>query len=173
MSAFDILLLLPLAVGAVKGFRRGLVLEVASLLAFVLGAIGGLVLLNDAIPLVRHYVGEAFGLLPLVSFLLVFVAIVWGVHLLGGFIKTAVHLTPLGVLDNLGGGLTGVLKWVLGLSLLLHGVGMAGLELISPTLVADSQVLPFVRQATPFALEIVGFIMPFASTLLDKLKTVF
>jgi membrane protein required for colicin V production len=173
MSAFDILLLIPLAVGAVKGFRRGLVLEVASLLAFVLGAIGGLVLLNDAIPLVRHYVGEAFGLLPLVSFLLVFVAIVWGVHLLGSFIKTAVHLTPLGVLDNLGGGLAGVLKWVLGLSLLLHGIGMSGLQLISPTLVANSQVLPLVRQATPVALEVVGFVMPFASTLLDKLKAVF
>ncbi|MBC6699701.1 CvpA family protein [Hymenobacter sp. BT190] len=173
MSAFDILLLIPLAVGAVKGFRRGLVLEAASLLAFVLGAIGGLVLLNDAIPLVRHYVGEAFGLLPLVSFLLVFVAIVWGVHLLGSFIKTAVHLTPLGVLDNLGGGLAGVLKWILGLSLLLHGIGIAGLQLLSPKLVADSQVLPFVRQATPLALEIVGVVMPFASTLLDKLKTVF
>jgi membrane protein required for colicin V production len=173
MSAFDILLLIPLGVGAVKGFRRGLVLEVTSLLAFVLGVIGGLVLLNDAIPLVRHYVGEAFGLLPLVSFLLVFVAIVWGVHLLGSFLKTAVHLTPLGVLDNLGGGIAGVLKWVLGLSLLLHGIGMAGLQLLSPTLIADSQVLPLVRQATPVALAIVGFVMPFAGTLLDKLREVF
>lgn len=173
MSAFDILLLIPLGIGAVKGFQRGLVLEVASLLAFVLGAVGGLALLNDAIPLVRQYVGEAFGLLPFVAFLLVFAAIVWGVHLLGSFVKKAVHLTPLGVLDNLGGGAVGVLKWVLGLSLLLHGVGLAGLQLVSPTLVAGSQVLPFVRQATPLALEIVGFVMPFASTLLGKLRAVF
>lgn len=173
MSAFDILLLIPLGVGAVKGFRRGLVLEVASLLAFVLGAIGGLVLLNDAIPLVRHYVGEAFGMLPFVSFLLVFAAIVWGVHLLGSFVKKAVHLTPLGMLDNVGGGAVGVLKWVLGLSLLLHGVGLAGLKLIAPTVVADSQVLPYVQGATPFALQVVGFVMPFASTLLEKLRTVF
>jgi len=173
MSAFDILLLIPLGIGAVKGFRRGLVLEVASLLAFVLGAVGGLMLLNDAIPLVRHYVGEAFGLLPLVAFLLVFMAVAWGVHLLGSFVKKAVHLTPLGVLDNLGGGAVGVLKWVLGLSLLLHGIGLSGLQLISPTLVATSEVLPFVRQATPVALEIVGFVLPFASTLLTKLRAVF
>lgn len=173
MSGFDILLLLPLGVGAVKGFRRGLVLEVVSLLAFVLGAVGGLALLNDAIPLVRHYVGDAFGALPLVSFLLVFVAITWGVHLLGGVIKSAVHLTPLGMLDNLLGGAAGALKWVLGLSLLLHGVGLAGLQLLSPQLVADSQVLPLVRQATPVALEIVGFVLPFASTLLTRLRGVF
>jgi membrane protein required for colicin V production len=173
MSAFDLLLLLALGVGAVKGFRRGLVLEVASLLAFVLGVIGGLALLNDAIPLVRNYVGEAFGLLPLVSFLLVFALIVWGVHLVSSFIKTAVHLTPLGLLDNVGGAACGVLKWVLGLSLLLHGIGLAGLNLISPGLVAQSQVLPVVQQATPLALEIVSFVLPFAGTLLEKLRTVF
>lgn len=173
MSAFDLLLLLPLGIGAVKGYRRGLVLEVASLLAFVLGAVGGLALLNDAIPLVRHYVGEAFGLLPLVSFLLVFAAIVWGVHLLSGFIKTAVHLTPLGVLDNLGGAASGVLKWVLGLSLLLHGIGLAGLNLVSPGLVAESQVLPWVQQATPVALQVVSFVLPFAGTLLERLRGVF
>ncbi|MBG8553267.1 CvpA family protein [Hymenobacter guriensis] len=173
MSAFDILLLIPLGVGAVKGFRRGLVLEVASLLAFVLGAVGGLLLLQDAIPLVRHYVGEAFGMLPLVTFLLVFALILWGVHLLGSFVKTAVHLTPLGMLDNVLGGAAGVLKWVLGLSLLLHGVGLTGLTLLSPQLVADSEVLPLVREATPLALQVVGLVLPFATDLLDKLRGVF
>ena len=173
MTGFDILLLLPLGVGAVKGFRRGLVLEAASLLAFVLGAVGGLALLNDAIPLVRHYVGDAFGALPLVSFLLVFVLITWGVHLLGGVVKSAVHLTPLGMLDHLLGGAAGALKWILGLSLLLHGVGLAGLKLLSPQLVADSQVLPLVQQATPVALQVVGFVLPFASSLLARLRGVF
>lgn len=173
MSGFDILLLIPLGIGAVQGYRRGLLLEVASLLALVLGVIGGLALLNDAIPLVRHYVGEAFGLLPLVSFVLVFAGIGWGVHLLSSFIRTAVHLTPLGMLDSLGGAISGVLKWVLGLSLLLHGVSLAGLQLISPQLVAESQVLPIVREATPLALSLVGFVLPFAGTLLDKLREVF
>ncbi|WP_019948815.1 CvpA family protein [Hymenobacter aerophilus] len=173
MSTFDIFLLIPLGVGAVQGYRRGLLLEVATLLALVLGLVGGLALLNDAIPLVRHYVGEAFGFLPLVSFVLVFAAIGWGVHLLSGLLKTAVHLTPLGFLDNLGGAIGGMLKWVLGLSLLLYGVEAAGVPLISPQLAADSQVLPFVRQATPVALQIVGFVLPFASTLLTRLREVF
>ncbi|SDY77261.1 CvpA family protein [Hymenobacter psychrophilus] len=173
MSTFDIFLLIPLGIGAVQGYRRGLVLEVATLLALILGLVGGLALLNDAIPLVREYVGEAFGLLPLVSFVLVFAAIGWGVHLLSGLLKTAVHLTPLGFLDNVGGAVGGMLKWVLGLSLLLYGVESAGLPLISPQLAADSQVLPFVREATPVALQIVGFVLPFASTLLSRLREVF
>ena len=173
MTALDIPLLLPLGLGAVKGYRRGLVLEVVSLLAFVLAAVGGLLLLSSAVPLVRQYVGDAFGMLPLLSFALVFVGIMWGVHLLGGLLKTAVHLTPLGVLDNLLGGAAGVLKWILGLSLLLYGTRLAGLPLLSPKLVAGSQVLPIVQQATPLALQITGYVLPFAHDLLVRLRTAF
>ncbi|OON70626.1 CvpA family protein [Hymenobacter sp. CRA2] len=172
MSGFDLLLLMPLAVGAVKGFRRGIVLEIASLLAFIIGVVGGLKLLSTAIPLVRHYVGEAFGMLPLVSFLLVFALIAWGVHLAGGVLKSMVHLTPLGMLDNLLGGAAGVVKWVLGLSLLLYATGLAGLP-IGQQLTHDSLVLPIVKDATPVALNVVGVVMPFASELLSAVRNVF
>ncbi len=173
MSAIDLLLLLVLGVGAVKGFRRGLVLEVASLLAFVLAVVGGLSLLTATVPVVRHYVGEAYGLLPLVSFALVFGAILWGVHWLGGLLKTALHLTPFGFLDSLLGGAAGLLKWLLGLSLLLHGTGLAGLSLLSPKLVAGSRVLPLVRQATPLALHATAYVLPVAKGLLTRMKTAF
>ena len=170
MNTLDVLLLLPLGVGTVQGYRRGLVLEAGSLLAFVLGVVGGLSLLSAAVPLVRQYVGPAFGLLPLLSFLLVMALIMWSVHLLGGLLKTAVHLTPLGVLDYLLGAAVGALKWLLGLSLLLHGLNLSGVRLISPGVAAGSQVLPLVRAATPLALQITGYVLPFASGLLAKLK---
>ena len=173
MTALDLLLLLILGVGAVKGFRRGLVLEVASLLAFVLAVVGGLSLLAATMPVVRHYVGEAYGLLPLVSFALVFGAILWGVHWLGSLLKTALHLTPFGFLDSLLGGAAGLLKWLLGLSLLLHGTSLAGLALLSPKLVAGSQVLPFVRQATPVALQVTAYALPVAQGLLAHMKAAF
>jgi membrane protein required for colicin V production len=172
MTPLDILLLLPLAVGTVKGYRRGLVLEVVSLLAFVLGVVGGLSLLSAAIPVVRSYLGELWGMLPLVSFLLVLVGIMWGVHLLGGLVKKAVHLTPLGVLDNLMGAVAGGLKWLLGLSLLLHGTALAGLPLLAPSLTAGSVVLPWVAKATPLALQLTSYVLPFAHNLLARLKRV-
>ena len=83
------------------------------------------------------------------------------------------HLTPLGVLDNLLGGAAGVIKWVLGLSLLLHGTRLAGLHLLSPGLVAGSQVLPIVQQATPMALHITGYVLPFAQGLLGRMRAAF
>lgn len=170
MTALDILLLLPLGVGVVKGYRHGIVLEVVSLLAFVLGVLGGLVLLSSAIPVVRSWVGELYGLLPLVSFLLVLVAIMWGVHLLGNLLKKAVHLTPLGILDNLLGAAAGGLKWLLGLSLVLYGTSLAGVTLLPASLRADSVVLPWVQSATPLALHVVGYVLPMAKDVLARLK---
>jgi len=146
------------------------VLEAVSLLAFVLGVVGGLTLLSSAVPVVRSYLGEVFGLLPLVSFLLVLVGIMWGVHLLGRLVKQAVHLTPLGVLDYLLGGAAGALKWLLGLSLLLHGTTLAGVHLLAPSLTAGSVVLPWVHKATPLALQLTGYVLPFAHNLLARLK---
>ena len=170
MTALDLLLLLPLAVGTVQGYRRGLVLEVVSLLAFVLGVVGGLSLLSAAVPVVRSYLGELFGLLPLVAFLLVLAAIMWGVHLLGSLVKKAVHLTPLGVLDHLLGAAAGGLKWLLGLSLLLYGTTLAGVPLLTPHLTAGSVVLPWVQKATPLALHLTSYVLPFAKGLLTRLK---
>jgi membrane protein required for colicin V production len=100
----------------------------------------------------------------------VLVAIMWGVHLLGGLVKQAVHLTPLGVLDHLLGGAAGALKWLLGLSLLLHGTALAGVPLLAPKLVAGSVVLPWVQKATPLALQLTGYVLPFAKNLLGRLK---
>ncbi len=170
MTALDLLLLLPLAVGTVQGYRRGLVLEVVSLLAFVLGVVGGLSLLSAAVPVVRSYLGELFGLLPLVAFLLVLAAIMWGVHLLGSLVKKAVHLTPLGVLDHLLGAAAGGLKWLLGLSLLLYGTTLAGVPLLTSHLTAGSVVLPWVQKATPLALHLTSYVLPLAKGLLTRLK---
>jgi membrane protein required for colicin V production len=102
--------------------------------------------------------------------LLVLVGIMWGVHLLGGLVKTAVHFTPLGVLDNLLGAAAGALKWLLGLSLLLHGTALAGLPLLAPSLTSGSVVLPWVVKATPLALQLTGYVLPFAHNLLARLK---
>lgn len=164
--------MLPLGYGAFQGFRKGLLLEVVSLLALVLGIVGGLKLLAEAIPALRDFVGDAHGLLPFVAFLLVFAAIVLGVHLAGWFLKRILHLTPFGLFDNVLGALLGLLKWCLALSLLLYVAALAGLSISDETAQA-SQVYPVVLKATPYALEILGWVMPFVKTLAETVKSFF
>ena len=78
MSTFDIFLALPLAYGVFQGFRKGLLQEVVSVFALFLGFILGLKLLTTALPVVQKFVGNALGLLPFLSFLVVFVLVILG-----------------------------------------------------------------------------------------------
>ena len=41
MNFIDIIILIPLAIGALGGFRKGFILEIVSLLALILAVIGG------------------------------------------------------------------------------------------------------------------------------------
>lgn len=172
MSAFDIFLLVPISYGAFKGFQRGLLLEVISLGALLIGIIGGLKLLNQAIPVMRGFVGDIFGVLPFLTFLVVFAAIIMAVKLLGLFLKKAIDFTPLGLIDNLLGGMLGALKWCFALSLLLYVSGLAGMTVSEETAQA-SFVYPKLVLLTPLALKGIGMLVPFVKTLLQTLRSHF
>lgn len=154
------------------GFRKGLLLELISLLALVLGILLGLKLLDSALPVMRDYIGDAGGLLPFVTFLVVFVAIILGVRVLGLLLKKIIDFTPFGLFDNILGALLGALKWCLALSLLLYVSDMAGISITAET-AADSMVYPVVLKTTPYALGVVSYVLPFVKALLLSLKDQF
>ena len=169
VSTFDIFLALPILFGAFMGFRKGLLLELISLLALVLGILLGLKLLDTALPVMREFIGDAGGLLPFVTFLVVFVAIVLGVRVLGLLLKKVIDFTPFGLFDNILGGVLGALKWCIALSLLLYVSSMAGITITEET-ASGSVVYPVVQKTTPYALDILSYIMPFIKSLLSSLK---
>lgn len=172
MSTFDIFLVLPLAYGIFQGFRKGLLQEVVSVVALLLGFILGLKLLTTAIPMVKQVIGNALGLLPFLSFLVVFILVILGVRLLGIILKKAVDFTPLGMFDNILGGVIGGIKWCLAISLLLYVSGLAGIAVSGQT-ARESMIYPYVLKSTPFALEVLGLVMPFLKVLLATLKGLF
>lgn len=172
MSAFDIFLALPLAYGVFQGFRKGLLQELVAVIALVLGFILGLKLLTTVIPVVQKYIGNAHGLLPFVSFLLIFFGVIVGARFLGILCKKVIDFTPLGMFDNVLGGLLGGLKICLALSLLLYVSGLAGVAVSNNTL-KESVVYPVVIKATPYAIEITSWMLPFVKGILSTLKDLF
>ena len=172
MSTFDIFLALPLAYGVFQGFRKGLLQEVVSVFALFLGFILGLKLLTTALPVVQKFVGNALGLLPFLSFLVVFVLVILGVRLLGLLFKKIVDFTPLGLFDNILGAILGGLKWCFAISLLLYVSSLAG-SAVSQGTARESVIYPFVLKSTPLALEVLSFVMPFLKVLLTTLKGLF
>jgi membrane protein required for colicin V production len=172
LGTFDIFLLLPILYGAFQGFRKGLLIEFVSLFALVLAIIGGLKLLGTVLPVMQSFIGDAGWLLPYITFIVTFIGIILLVHFAGMILKKVIDFTPFGFFDNILGGMLGALKWCLAISLLLYVSEMAGIEITEQT--ADSStVYPVILKATPYALSILGYVLPFVTALVDSLKEYF
>lgn len=119
MNYIDLIILAPLLWGAVRGFMKGFIISVSGLLALVLG-IYGAVLLSDHLGL---YLADEHGfegaMMPFVAFALVFLGIVIGIHFLGRLIQKAIQLAALGLADKMAGGVFGIARAVLILSVVV------------------------------------------------------
>lgn len=115
MNWLDWALVLLIAGAAVRGFFRGFVVEVATLVAVVLGL--------WAAARYNARVAAWTGLDPaheVISFLVTFIAVLVGVHLLAKLITKAIDLAMMGLPNKLAGTLFGAVRAAFVLSVLLN-----------------------------------------------------
>lgn len=134
--------------------------------------IGGLKLLDTALPILQEFVGGPGVLMPYVTFLVVFLGIILLVHFGGLVLKKILDFTPFGFFDNILGGILGAVKWCLALSLLLYVSEMAGISITEET-AENSFVYPVLLKTTPYALNILSYVLPFVKALVESLKGYF
>ena len=79
MTWLDLIIALPLLFGAYRGFTKGIIIEIASVLALILGFYGALLLANKTAELINHSLDYNSSHLHLIAFVVTFIAIVVGV----------------------------------------------------------------------------------------------
>lgn len=119
MNTLDIILLIFLLYGFIRGLFKGLFVEVASLFALILG-IYGAIHFSD---FTANYLHESLSWNPkymtIASFILTFIIIVIAITLLGKFFTKMADFASLGIINKLFGGIFGLLKMALFLSVVL------------------------------------------------------
>lgn len=119
MNYIDIVLGLLLLFSAISGFRKGLIVELASLAALILGIWGAI----EFSYVTSDFLVENFNMqtrhLNIISFLLTFVVIVILVHIVGRVINKLVETVMLGFINKLAGVVFGILRAALILSIIL------------------------------------------------------
>jgi len=149
MTWFDWLAALIVAALAVRGYSRGLILQISAVVAVALGLLSGLYLHSAAaamLPDIGHPV------LKLVAgFTVVFVAVALCVNFLARALKTAVDALFLGIVDRLLGALLGA---VVGVQLLILIVLLVGRYL------PDGLAWMETTQTAPLLSGVVEFILP-------------
>ncbi len=119
MPYLDLILVLPLLWGMLRGFRRGFIIEVCTLMALVLGVYGAATFGDMG----ARYMVDSFRtdeqLSMVLSFSLLFIGIVIGVFIFGKVLEGIVKLVALGLINKLFGMLFGLGKFLLITSALL------------------------------------------------------
>lgn len=119
LSYLDLFICLPLVWGGYRGFKKGLILELASLIALFLGTYGAFKFSDLTANYLGQYVSVEPKWLGLLSFILTFIAIILLVHLLAKMLDKMLKAVALGFVNRLLGLVFGLLKYALVISLIL------------------------------------------------------
>lgn len=110
MNTIDIVLLFALGFGLVRGLWRGVIIELASLLAIVLGIYGAIHFSFYMAGILNQYLSLDKSTTEALSFAFTLILIMLAVMLLAKFLTKLVQSVSLGFLNRLAGGIFGILK---------------------------------------------------------------
>lgn len=170
MSTLDLVLLIPLIIGAYSGFKEGFLHELFSIIAFIIGLLAAFKLFHWGVDLLRDNFDLEGAWLPLISFAGIFILVVVLTRVLGKVLTKIVHATPLGAVDKLAGALLSVLKWGLGISVILWVLDTFGFQLPQDW-VEGSLLYPYLRPVSEMLMEWIGIILPFANDLFESIRS--
>ena len=119
MSIADILIILCVIGGAFAGYREGFLMELISLVAILLGVLGGFKLMGEGMIFLQEKFHADKSTLPYISFAVIFIIIVVLVNLLGKFVKHSIDKTFLGTADQAMGAALGAFKTLFMISIVL------------------------------------------------------
>jgi len=167
----DILFAVIILAAIFKGYQRGLIVGIFSFIAIIIG-------LAAAIKLsvvVARYLGRSVNIseewLPVISFLIVFIAVVLLVRLGANFIQRTAEVAMLGWLNRLGGIVLYVAIYVAVFSVLLFYAGQV--NLLTPETIDKSVTYAYVNPVGPKAINAFGTIIPFFKNMFLELTKFF
>ena len=151
MNYLDIVLSVPLLWGLYKGITRGIIKELSTLLALVLGIYGAVNYSDLMVPIVSDYINIDPNYQSMVCFSITFILIVLIVRLIGVLLDKVVSLVSLTFISRLMGGVFGLFRMAFVCSALLLVLNTINkqFEMIPKQDIADSILYEPVSDLVP------------------------
>lgn len=119
MNYIDIAIAIPLLWGTYKGFTKGLVIELASIIGLILGVYVGMHYSDITAGYISQFVEIEQTFLPIVSFAATFISVILVVLLLAKILEKLVNLVALKLVNKISGAGFGLLKATFIVSLII------------------------------------------------------
>ncbi len=117
MNYFDIIVGILLIIAILRGFRNGLIIELAALAALVLGILGAIKFSDLTEGWLMQYISSNY--IGIIAFLITFAGIVIAVHLIAKAVDKLIAAVSLGVVNRIFGAAFSFLKYTFILSVIM------------------------------------------------------
>lgn len=105
----DFMVLLLMVYFFIKGLKKGLIVELTTIIAFICGIVAAMKLSTPALKYFQDWFGRS-NFLPYLAYLIVFLAVFFLIQLLGKSVEKLLKITQLNFLNRLCGAILGLFK---------------------------------------------------------------
>jgi membrane protein required for colicin V production len=169
--AIDVLFLIFMVLAIFRGLRQGFIIAIVSALALVIGLAAAIKLSAVVAIYGGAHTSISSRWLPVLAFLVVFLAVVIAVRAGGRLIEQTVDLAMLGWVNKLAGVLFFAVIYTIILSVLLFYA--VQIHLLSADTVSSSVTYPFIRPWGPVVIDEFGKFVPWFKGMFTQLEDFF
>ncbi|MEO6188083.1 MAG: CvpA family protein [Ginsengibacter sp.] len=167
----DIAFIIAMLLAIFRGFSKGFIIAIFSLLAFIIGIAAALKLSAVLASYLQQNVMSSTKWLPFLSFFLVFIAVVLLVGFTARIIKKTFQLAMLGWLDRLAGVLLYIVLYTIILSIMIFFIEK--MLLLKPEVISASHTYWFIKPWGPKVIDRLGDIIPIFKDMFIHLQSFF
>lgn len=150
MNVVDIILVVPLIWFLYIGFKKGLIVELSSLVALILGIYAALHFSSYAENFILNTFNIAAQYVPIAAFVVTFIIVVIIVFLIGKILERFVNLLALGFLNKLAGAVFGLLKISVIISIIFIIFNNLNIAIVSDEKKENSLLYQPIERIAPF-----------------------
>jgi membrane protein required for colicin V production len=167
----DLAFFVLIIMAALKGYNKGLIVAVFSLVAFIVGLAAAVKFSAIVAGWLGTQVSVSNHWIPLLSFALVFLGVVLLVKMGAKMIEKTVQFVMLGWVNKLGGVLFFCLLYVIILSIVIFYAEQ--LKIINQSTIKASKTYDFVKPFGPKVINGIGAVIPIFKDLFGQLQSFF
>ena len=155
MNAFDVVVVILLAYSLFRGLSKGFIIEVSGMIALFFGIMGSFKFSSLVGNYLTQYVEWSPKIIQAVSFILLFIGIVYAISIFAKMLTKALKIVALGGLNRLLGGLFGIIKWgiILSALTLVFKEINSFMTLMSPSILDESITFPILEELGAFLFD--------------------
>lgn len=167
----DIIALILLILLFVRGYKRGVIVAVCAVIAILAGLTCAMALSAKLAIYLQDKGFLSSGWAPIISYVLLFIGVVWLVRLLAKLIDGFSGTILLGWVNKSIGGLLYALTGIIAFSSLLWLCRYA--HLLTPETLVHSRTYPYLEPVAPWVFEHIGKLLPFAKDVFADMREFF